>query len=174
MTNHIERIRESDDRLVVESDYKRVAEFLDEGDPSPVRQRDLTDDAEKALLYSIIDRESKKPVEYVIRFPVPEVTPEVEAGLPEAVKTSFSPVAKVQSGTCVSFSNVLSTGLLSGASYLCSCCRSVFSCITTAERHFCRHHHRVYCHLLLGRTMGPDRCVPPPLPVPEGDHKDWH
>jgi len=50
----------------------------------------LSDDAEKAMIYSIIDRESKKPVEYIVRFPESEVTPEVEAGLPKAVKTYFT------------------------------------------------------------------------------------
>jgi hypothetical protein len=89
MTNHIERIREAEDRLVVELSYKRVDQFFDADDPSIIPQRDLSDDAEKAILYSIIDRESKKPVEYVIRFPAPEVTPEIETGLPGAVKTYF-------------------------------------------------------------------------------------
>ena len=89
MTNHIERIRELDDKLVVELSYKKVEQFFDPDDPSIISQRDLSDDAEKALLYSIIDRESKKPVEYIIRFPGSEVTPDVEAGLPEAVLTYF-------------------------------------------------------------------------------------
>ena len=89
MTNYIEQIREFDDRLVVELSYKRVEQFFDSDDPSIINQRDLSEDAEKALFYSIIDRESNKPVEYIVRFPESQVTPEVEAGLPEAVKTYF-------------------------------------------------------------------------------------
>jgi hypothetical protein len=89
VTNHIEQIWESDDRLVVELSYKRVEQFFDSDDPSIINQRDLSEDAEKALFYSIIDRESDKPVEYIVRFPESQVTPEVEAGLPDAVKTYF-------------------------------------------------------------------------------------
>jgi hypothetical protein len=89
MTNYIEQIRELDDRLVVVLGFKRVDQFFDSGDPSPVSRRDLSADAEDAVLYAIIDREPKKPVEYVIRFPAPEVTEEVETGLPIAFRTYF-------------------------------------------------------------------------------------
>jgi hypothetical protein len=89
MTNYIEQIKELDDRLVVGLSFKRVNQFLDPDDPSPISQRDLTGDAETAILYAIIDREPKKSVEYIIRFPVTEVTDEIESGLPEAVRTYF-------------------------------------------------------------------------------------
>jgi hypothetical protein len=89
MTNYIEKIRELDDRLVVELGFKRVDQFFDPDDQSPVSQRDLSAEAEDAVLYAIVDREPKKPVEYVIRFPAPEVTEEVETGLPLAFKTYF-------------------------------------------------------------------------------------
>ena len=51
--------------------------------------RDLSGEAEDAALYAIVDREPKKPVEYVIRFPAPEVTEEVETGLPLAFRSYF-------------------------------------------------------------------------------------
>jgi len=90
MTTHTEQISELEDRLIVELGYKRVEQFFYPANLSIISQRDLSDDAEKALIYSIIDRESRKPVEYVVRFPAPEVTSEVETGLPEAVKTYFT------------------------------------------------------------------------------------
>ncbi|HVP95045.1 MAG TPA: hypothetical protein VMS89_07745 [Methanoregulaceae archaeon] len=89
MTNYIEQIRELDDRLVVELSFKRVDQFFDRDDPSPIGQRDLSGDAEDAVISAIIDREPTKPVEYVIRFPASEVTPEVETGLPLAFRTYF-------------------------------------------------------------------------------------
>jgi hypothetical protein len=42
------------------------------------------------MIAAIIDREPKKPVEYIIRFPAPQVTNEIESDLPEAVRTYFS------------------------------------------------------------------------------------
>ena len=89
MTNYIEKIRELDDRLVVELGFKRVDQFFDPGDPSPISMRDLSEEAEEAVLYAIIDREPKKPVEYVIWFPAAEVTEEVETGLPLAFRAYF-------------------------------------------------------------------------------------
>jgi hypothetical protein len=89
MTNYIEQIRELDDRLVVELSFKKIDQFFDQDDTSPVRQRDLSGDAEDAVIYAIVDREPKKPVEYVIRFPASEVTSEVETELPLAFRTYF-------------------------------------------------------------------------------------
>jgi len=89
MTNHFEQIRDLDDRLVVLLGFKRVDQFFDSADSSPVSMRDLSADAEEAVLYAIIDREPKKPVEYVIRFPAHEVTEEIENGLPHAFRTYF-------------------------------------------------------------------------------------
>ncbi|HTY15663.1 MAG TPA: hypothetical protein VMC42_08155 [Methanoregulaceae archaeon] len=89
MTNYIEKIRELDDRLVVELSFKRVNQFFDPDDPSPIGQRDLSPEAEDAVIYAIIDREPHKPVEYIIRFPVSEVTKEVETDLPLAFRTYF-------------------------------------------------------------------------------------
>jgi hypothetical protein len=90
MTNYIERLKEGEDQLVVELSFKRIDQFFDPGDPSPVRNRDLSDAALFAMIAAIIDREPKKPVEYIIRFPAPQVTNEIESDLPEAVRTYFS------------------------------------------------------------------------------------
>jgi hypothetical protein len=90
MTNYIEKLKEGDDQLVVELSFKRVDQFFDPEDPSPVKNRDLTDDALFAMITAIIDREPKKPVQYVIRFPASQVTEEIESDLPEAVRTYFS------------------------------------------------------------------------------------
>ena len=90
MTNYIEQIREEETQLVVELSFKRVDQFFDPDDPSPVKNRDLTDDALFAMITAIIDREPKKPVEYVIRFPASQVTEEIESDLPKAVRTYFS------------------------------------------------------------------------------------
>ena len=90
MTNYIERIREGDDQLVIELSFKRVDQFFDQDDPSPVKNRDLTDDALFAMITAIIDREPKKPLQYVIRFPASQVTEEIESDLPEAVRTYFT------------------------------------------------------------------------------------
>lgn len=87
MTNYIEQIIETDARLIVELSFKRVDQFFEPGDPSPVQSRDLTDDALYAMITAIIDREPKKPVHYIIRFPAPQVTDELESGLPDAVRT---------------------------------------------------------------------------------------
>ena len=90
MTNYIERIREEENQLVVELSFKRVDQFFDPDDPSPVKNRDLSDDALFAMITAIIDREPKKPVNYIIRFPAPQVTDEIESDLPEAVRTYFT------------------------------------------------------------------------------------
>ncbi len=90
MTNYIERLNEADDKLVVELSFKRVDQFFDPDDPSPVKSRDLTDDALLAMIAAIIDREPKKPVNYIIRFPAPQVTEEIESDLPKAVMTYFT------------------------------------------------------------------------------------
>jgi hypothetical protein len=90
MTNFIEKLKEGDDQLVVELSFKRVDQFFDPDDPSPVKNRDLTDDALFAMITAIIDREPKKPVQYVIRFPASQVTEEIESDLPEAVRTYFT------------------------------------------------------------------------------------
>ncbi|MEI7433962.1 MAG: hypothetical protein WCJ93_06910 [Methanomicrobiales archaeon] len=90
MTNYIEKLKEEEDQLVVELSFKRVDQFFDPDDPSPVKNRDLTDDALLAMIAAIIDREPKKPVQYVIRFPASQVTEEIESGLPEAVRTYFT------------------------------------------------------------------------------------
>ncbi len=90
MTNYIERLKEGEDQLVVELSFKRIDQFFDPGDQSPVRNRDLTDAALFAMITAIIDREPKKPVEYIIRFPAPQVTEEIESDLPEAVRTYFT------------------------------------------------------------------------------------
>ena len=89
MTNYIERFKETDDHLLVELSFKRVDQFFDQDDPSPVKCRDLSDDALFAMITAIIDREPKKPVDYIIRFPASQVTDEIESGLPEAVRTYF-------------------------------------------------------------------------------------
>jgi hypothetical protein len=89
MSNYIERLKEADDQLVVELSFKRVDQFFDPDDPSPIKSRDLTDDALFAMITAIIDREPKKPVDYIIRFPASQVTDEIEAGLPQAVRTYF-------------------------------------------------------------------------------------
>ncbi len=89
MINYTEQIRELDDRLVVELGFKRVDQFFDSADLSPICQRDLSEDAEDAVMYSIVDREPKKPVEYIIRFPAHEVTEEIETDLPKAFHTYF-------------------------------------------------------------------------------------
>ncbi|MEI6840336.1 MAG: hypothetical protein WCK53_03655 [Methanomicrobiales archaeon] len=89
MANYIEQLTEGDDQLVVELSFKRVDQFFDPDDPSPVKNRDLTEDSLLAMVAAIIDREPKKPVNYVIRFPASQVTEEVESDLPEAVKTYF-------------------------------------------------------------------------------------
>jgi hypothetical protein len=89
MTNYIEKIRELDEKLVVELSFKRVDQFFDSDDPSPISHRDLSGDAEDAVIYAIVDREPKKTVEYIIRFPASEVTNEVETDLPQAFHTYF-------------------------------------------------------------------------------------
>ena len=62
MTNYIERLKEGEDQLVVELSFKRIDQFFDPGDQSPVRNRDLTDAALFAMITAIIDREPKKSV----------------------------------------------------------------------------------------------------------------
>lgn len=89
MTNYIEQLKEADDQLVVKLSFKRVDQFFDPDDLSPVKSRDLTDAALFAMVKAIIDREPRKPVSYVIRFPASEVTEEVASDLPEAVRTFF-------------------------------------------------------------------------------------
>ncbi|MEI6293399.1 MAG: hypothetical protein WCP36_06930 [Methanomicrobiales archaeon] len=89
MSNYIERLKEADDQLVVELSFKRVDQFFDPDDPSPIKSRDLSDNALFAMITAIIDREPKKPVNYIIRFPASQVTDDIESGLPEAVKTYF-------------------------------------------------------------------------------------
>jgi hypothetical protein len=86
----MERLKESDDELVVELSFKRVNQFFDQDDPSPVKNRDLTSDALIAMITAIIDREPKKPVRYTIRFPAHQVTDELVSDLPEAVQTYFT------------------------------------------------------------------------------------
>jgi hypothetical protein len=90
MTNYIEQLKEADDQLVVKLSFKRLDQFFDPGDPSPVKNRDLADDAVFAMITAIIDREPKKPVNYLIRFPASQVTDEIESDLPEAVRTYFT------------------------------------------------------------------------------------
>ena len=90
MINYIERLKEADDKLVVELGFKRVDQFFDPDDPSPVKSRDLSNDALIAMITAIIDREPKKPVNYIIRFPALQVTEELESDLPGAVRTYFT------------------------------------------------------------------------------------
>jgi hypothetical protein len=89
MTNYIERIIEGDKELVVELSFKRVGQFFDPDDQSPVKSRDLSGVAQNAMVTAIIDRELKKPLHYIIRFPASQVTEEIKSDLPEAVKTYF-------------------------------------------------------------------------------------
>jgi|GEM_PF-3962350 len=90
MTNYIEQLEETDDQLVVKLSFKHLDQFFDPDDPSPVKNRDLTDDAVFAMITAIIDREPKKPVNYLIRFPASQLTDEIESDLPEAVRTYFT------------------------------------------------------------------------------------
>ena len=68
--------------------YKRLEQFFDADPASSARGIGMIQ--EKAFVYSIIDRESKKPVEYIL--PVPRRRGDFRKfspGFPEAVKTYF-------------------------------------------------------------------------------------
>ena len=157
MINYIERLKEADDKLVVELSFKRVDQFFDPDDPSPVKNRDLSDDALIAMITAIIDREPKKPVDYIIRFPAPQVTEELESDLPGAVRTYFTYRCEGARRKLRVQLKRIKYGLIYGL--------SLSAVLLTIGIYLYPNHHRSgarrhyywrHCHFLLGCLMGPD------------------
>jgi len=61
MKNYIEMIRKQDDLLVVDLIFKYPDPFFEPFDPLPLRKRELSNEAEKAMTDAIYDEPQRKP-----------------------------------------------------------------------------------------------------------------